>query len=86
MQIDHKRNNRKQSKTFQIEANINETNMHNSKKGKNLPARCFFIDSPGKLKGTKIGKQWQIIEKDRRKGKKSGKEIKTYLIPTLTYL
>ena len=48
--------------------------MHNSKKGKNFPVGCFFVDSSGKLKGTKRGKWRQIIEKDRRKGKKSGKE------------
>ena len=48
--------------------------MHNSKKGKNFPVGCFFVDSSGKLKGTKRGKWRQIIEKDRRNGKKSRKE------------
>ena len=32
-------------RTLQIKTNSNETNMHNSKRGKNMPVGCFFIDS-----------------------------------------
>ena len=44
--------NNKQMKTLQIETNSNETNMHNNKREKNLPAGCFLIDSlvSGKIK------------------------------------
>ena len=39
-------------KTLQIKTNNTKTNMHNRKREKNLPARCFFIDSlvSGKIK------------------------------------
>ena len=32
-------------KTLQIKTNNTKTNMHNRKREKNFPARCFFVDS-----------------------------------------
>ena len=39
-------------KTLQIKTNNTKTNMHNRKREKNFPARCFFVDSlvSGKIK------------------------------------
>ena len=35
-------------RNLQIKTNSNETNMHNSKRGKNMLVGCFFVDSPAK--------------------------------------
>jgi len=35
-------------RTLQIKTNSNETNMHKSKRGKNVHVGCFFVDSPAK--------------------------------------